>query len=280
MTEMTRATRLALLTCLTLLVSPALGFAQGARSSWGVSGTFVPEWHVPSFLEVLAAAHFSEDDIPIEDQNLKGPEFRIGIVRGRALSGDWGVSFVRRGFEDGTTTGSNGSGCSGGGQGNVLVLQCDTLTAEMTRRDVRLNGVEVHKYIPFVTIADRVQIGMNLAGGFGAVSGQVEVSDFRTTFTCTFPPGVVPGFNNDHGGPSAPCNGATISNVVTVQTGSSSDDFSRFLKSDSDLLPIGRVEVGAGVIVTPQFKIRVQGGLNYPGVNVVSVTGVFFFNGD
>jgi hypothetical protein len=271
--------RLVMYVCLSVLVFAAPAAAQGARSSWGVSGTFVPEWRVPSALEVIAALHFSEDDLSIEDQNLKGPELRIGIVRGRAEAGDWGVSFVRRGFDEVATTSIGGGGCTGTTQGGTFVLQCESLSSEMARRDVVLNGIEVHKYIPFVTISDRVQIGLNVAGGFGSVSGQVDLASFRATATCTFPPGVLPGMNTDFDAEFPECVGATISNLVRTPTGSSTDDISRFLKSDSSLLPIGRVEIGAGVIVSPRFKVRVHGGLNYPGVNNVSITGVYFFGG-
>jgi len=261
--------------CLVLLVSVAPASAQSANpSSWGVVGSFVPKWYVPSWLEPVAALHFSEDDMSIEDQDLKGTEFRIGIARGRALSGDWGVSYVRRTYDESATSGINGSSCTGGGTG-AIVLQCQDSESELTRRDVLLNGLEVHKFIPFVTFSQRVQVGLNVGGGFGFMSGYVDVEEFQTSYTCTFPPGVLP----DFGGPS-PCSNATISNVTTVQTGSSTDDVSRILKSDSDFMPIGRVEVAAAVIAGPRLKIRVAGGLNYPGVNVFSITGVYFFGGN
>jgi hypothetical protein len=266
--------------CLVLLVTSAPASAQSAGpSSWGVVGSFVPEWHVPSFLEAVAALHFSEDDISIEDQDLKGTEFRIGIARGRALSGDWGVSFVRRTFDDKTVSGINGSGCTGGGTG-VVVLQCQDFESELTRNDVLLNGLEVHKFIPFVTISQRVQVGLNVGGGFGFMSGTVDAKEFQTSYTCTFPPGVFPDFGSDVDGPFSQCSNATISNVTTVQTGSSTDDVSRILKSDSDLMPIGHVEIAAAVIAGPRLKIRIAGGLNYPGVNAVSITGVYFFSGN
>ena len=273
----------AALMCLVLLVSVvsvAPASAQtGNPSSWGVVGSFVPKWYVPSFLEPVAALHFSEEDMSIEDQDLKGTEFRIGIARGRAMSGDWGVSFVRRTYDESTISGINGTSCTGGGTG-AIVLQCQDLESELTRRDVLLNGLEVHKFIPFATISQRVQVGLNVGGGFGFMSGHVDVAEFQTSYTCTFPPGVFPDFGGSGDGPPDPCSNATISNVTTVQTGSSTDDVSRILKSDSDFMPIGRVEVAAAVIAGPRLKIRVAGGLNYPGVNVFSITGVYFFGGN
>ncbi len=139
------------------------------------------------------------------------------------------------------------------------------MESELTRRDVLLNGLEVHKFIPFVTFSQRVQVGLNVGGGFGFMSGHVDAVEFQTSYTCTFPPGVFPDFGAGGDEPPNPCSNATITNVTTVQTGSSSDDVSRILKSDSDLMPIGRVEVAAAFIAGPRLKIRVAGGLNYPG---------------
>jgi hypothetical protein len=256
-------------------------YAQNSESSsWGVVGTMVPNWEVTSTFEPIAALYFSEDDIAIKDQNLKGAEFRIGFARGRATGGDWGVSFVRRTFEDVDARTTSGAGCSGGGT-TVVVLRCEDFEADLVRRDTVLNGIEAHKFVPFFTIARRVQVGMNIAGGLGFMSGEVNITNFRTTYTCTFPPGVFPGtptFDDD--GPGNQCAGATVSNRATVQTGSSSGDIQRLLKSESSMIPIGRAEIGGAVIVTPHFKVRIAGGLNYPGTNVVAITGVVFFGND
>ena len=255
-------------------------YAQGSESSsWGVVGTFVPKWEVTSTFEPLAAFHFSEDDISIQDQNLQGNEFRIGIARGRVTGGDWGVSFVRRTLDDVNARASSGAGCSGGGS-TVVVLRCDDFETNLARSDARLNGIEAHKFVPFVTIAERVQIGANFAGGIGFMSGHVDVATFHATYTCTFPPGVFPGTSVNADGSLDQCAGAAISNRSTTQTGSSSEDIGRLMKSGSKRLPIGRAEIGAAVIVAPQFKIRIASGFSYPGMNRVTVTGVVFFDAD
>jgi len=263
---------------LLVLSSSMPTYAQdNESSSWGVVGTIVPAWEVTSTFEPIAALHFSEDDIAIKDHNLKGAEFRIGVARGRATGGDWGVSFVRRTFEDIDTRSFSGGGCSGGGT-TVVVLRCEDFEANLVRRDTVLNGIEAHKFVPFVTIAGRVQVGINLAGGVGFMSGDVDITNFRTTYTCTFPPGVFPGNPNPgDNGPGSQCVGATIGNRASVQTGSTSGDIGRLLKSESTMLPIGRAEIGGAVIVTPNLKVRIAGGLNYPGTNVVAITGVVFF---
>lgn len=258
--------------------------AQDAPSSWGVIGSAVPKWKIPSELEVLAGLHFSEDDADIDKLDLRGGEFRIGIARGRTLSGDWGVSFVRRTYVDHDVLDATGRGCQGGSTPNgPLILECEQNLVDLHRRNVRLSGVEVHKFIPFATIARRVQIGLNLGGGFGTVDGQIDTETFRRTYRCTFPMGTLPPqfdpnfqFTEDYD----PCDGATISNEQVVQTGATSEGVSRLLARDgSKMLPIGRVEIAGAVLLGPSFKIRVAGGLNYPGTNAVSVTGVYFFSG-
>ena len=260
------------------LSTPA--FAQDASSSWGVIGSFVPQWSVPSSLEQLAALHFSEDELSIEAQNLRGSEFRIGVVRGRTSSGDWGVSFVRKTYDETSRPSVMGGACSGGTVGNAVVLDCEDLITDLTRVDTVLNGFEVHKYIPFVTIARRAQIGVNLGGGVGALSGSVTLADSVVSYRCTFPPGVFPEFSGDQDGPFAACAGAPVTVLSTVPGATSTDDASRFLKSESNWLPIGRVELAAAVIVSSRVKVRVAGGLNYPGVNAVSVAAMYLFGGD
>ena len=140
-----------------------------------------------------------------------------------------------------------------------------------------MNGVEFHKFIAFATISRLVQIGLNVGGGIASAKGRIDSTSFRSTYRCTFPPGVFPDFG---GNPNAVCAGAAISNQSTVQTGATADDVSRMLKSESSKwLPLGKVEIAAGVLVGPRVKVRVAGGLNYPGTNIVSVTGIFFFGG-
>ena len=265
-------------TCLVLLFVSTSAHAQGTESSsWGVVGSFVPNWKIPQKLEPIATLHFTEDDADIRDLDLSGKEFRIGIVRGRTQSGDWGVSFVRKTFVDRQIEGYRSPGCQGGGSG-VVILQCEETWTNLDRRGVLLNGVEVHKFIPFATISRLVQIGLNIAGGMASAQGQIDSTSFRSSYRCTFPPGVFPDFGSQGDPDAAPiCSGATISNQSTVQTGATSDDVSRMLKSESSKwLPLGKVEIAAGVIVGPRVKVRVAGGLNYPGTNAVSVTGIFF----
>ncbi len=79
--------------CIVLVLAGSVSdaFAQSDRSVWGVSGSFAPKWTTPSEMAIL----FDTDTAAIT-----GSEFRAGVVRGRPLGGDWGVSFVRKNFSD------------------------------------------------------------------------------------------------------------------------------------------------------------------------------------
>jgi hypothetical protein len=276
--------RPAILVCLAIVASSLPVHAQNTQPSrWGAIGSVVPRWEIPPSLEPIATLHFSEDDAPIKDLDLRGGELRIGIARGRMLSGDWGVSYVRRTYVDRDIEGRRSPGCQGSqGPGqSSFVQECEELWTNLGRRDVRLNGLEVHKFVSFATIAQRVQIGMNFGGGFGSVNGNIDTTSFRSTFRCTFPPGTLPPYfdpNFEFTDDFHPCTGSTISNLNTVQTGSSSGDVTRMLTLEtSKTLPIGRVEIAGAVLVGPSFKVRVAGGLNYPGTSAISVTGLYFF---
>ena len=82
-------------------------------------------------------------------RSLAGTEFRIGFVRGQALGGDWGLSFVGRGIKD-------ASAAVLGNDGDVTATNGNSL-----------QGLEIHRFSPFTTIKDRVQIGLSYGIGAG-----------------------------------------------------------------------------------------------------------------
>ncbi|MCC7007543.1 MAG: hypothetical protein IT184_01890 [Acidobacteria bacterium] len=244
------------------------------RSHWGAAAGFIPKWETGGSLKDFENLVINEDSLGIS-----GSEFRIGIVRGRRLSGDWGVSFVRRALDKGdTVTQSDGYGCQGGSTGSSapFILACTGDNSEVTPGDLRITGVEVNKFFSFVTIAERVQIGINIAGGIGKGDGSYSTRSFHTTFTCTFPPGKFP----DYGPDSDPCTGGVKSKEVTTPTGTGTEPFGRILNYEKNFIPLGKVEVGVSVIVVPQLKIRLSGGMDYPGMSTVGITGLFFFGSE
>ena len=70
---------------------------------------------------------------------------------------------------------------------------CDPVTETIRPRGVYLRGVEFHWAPSFVTIANRVQIGVNVGGGFAKTYGTVESTlIFPRIVISTNPPIVIP----------------------------------------------------------------------------------------
>ena len=213
-----------------VLLAPSVAMAQ--TSHWGVTGAFTPTWQVPTQLAKLFDGTV----------DITGAEFTIGIARGRDLGGDWGVSYVRKTLSDGSRIEKFESECFSNG--------CFETGTSVRTRGVALSGVKVHKFVPFGTIKNRVQIGLNVAGGVGQFTGNLETlerevepsADFRTvrpTETLTTEP---------------------ASELVPVS-----------------VVPLGDLEAAVAVIVAPGLKLRAQGGLNFPGYRTFSVTAVYLF---
>jgi hypothetical protein len=203
--------------------------AQADPTRWGVSVSFVPDWKVPPKVGALLL-----DDA---ETNLYGSELRIGIMRGRDEGGDWGVSYVNKAF--GNEAGiSESSGCfpfTGNPAG-----ACAPTGSVYDFSDVRLTGVEIHKFTPFGTIGRRVQIGLEFAGGVASIKG-------------------------------------TAHGVVFGVEGSRADEPQARDLFIAKLMPLVRLEAVVAVIVAPGLKVRVHGGINSPGYQVVGITASYGF---
>src|SRR5262245_32345667 len=97
----------ALFVGLVTLLTPAAALAQNDEgpNRWGVAVSFAPSWKVPegdSPFGKLAEVALTAGDLGYD---VSGSDFRIGFVRGRHLQGDWGVSYVRRTFKEGSSQG-------------------------------------------------------------------------------------------------------------------------------------------------------------------------------
>jgi hypothetical protein len=199
----------------------------GAQSHWGVSFSATPSWKLAGQLEDL----LEDEDASVD---MSGSEFTVGLVRGSTRGGDWGVSFVHKPFKDGS--------------GSIEVSQdcfqstCFTSTETNVFQDVKLSGVEFHWFARFVNIKDRVQIGLNIAGGVASVKGNVIKTN-------EFPE--VTNFDPRTGAVTAAIRGEV--EVVPAKD----ELFSIF--------PLGKVEAAGTVILHPALKARVSGGLNFPG---------------
>jgi hypothetical protein len=229
---------------LSVLLSSTASQAQDA-AHWGVSASYTPSWtdgdRFPKLREPLWG--INQDTM----STLQGSEFTVGIVRGSVRGGDWGVSFVHKPFDDGSqlVEVDVSEPCT--------PLDCTRSTRTVVLQNARLQGVEFHWAPSFVTIADRMQVGMNVAGGIATVKGDaIDTLLFEQTFT-------VPGFG--------------------TQTGAFGDTLTGSLK-DLEVLysavPLLKLEAQGSVILAPGLKLRVSGGLNMPTLSI-RVGAVYLF---
>lgn len=137
-----------------VLLTPAGAMAQSFNSRWGLQATFVPSWSVPDAAKDL----FDAETLTVE-----GGEFRIGVVRGRTLGGDWGISYVQKWLDDGSFA--------------------DSESFTRTTSGVVVRGIALDKFAPFGTIKERVQIGLVFGIGVGQASGTVTELDKDTATT-------------------------------------------------------------------------------------------------
>src|SRR4029450_4238898 len=87
-----------------LLVNSSDAWAQRDRllvepsppAEWAITGSLTPKWDLnPLGLSVLVNAEKRDVTDPNGESTLSGSDWSIGFAHGRALSWDWGVSFVR-----------------------------------------------------------------------------------------------------------------------------------------------------------------------------------------
>ena len=229
-----------------LVLAPTQAVAQeadpGHESHWGVSGGLVPHWIFPRALA----------EVWNLDTDMTGSEFRIGIVRGSDLGGDWGVSFVKKVIRDESIVVLRESACvqlPGG------TTPCARGAFHVTQ-NAGMRGVEAHVFLPFASIKRRVQIGGTFAGGVAEVQG---TSDRFIEHLIV-------------NGSSVTLNTESIGQAPFKQT-------LQDLPQEWDVVPIGRAAIGVGVLVTPGLKIRGEGGINFPGYHRVSVYAQYLFGG-
>lgn len=205
-----------------VVMIPARADAQIDDTSWGITGGISPRWSMPG---TLLAELFDASTIDV-----KGPEFRIGVIRGTTFGGEWGISLIHKRLSKESTIAIEGSR-------ELLTVVAD---------DAELIGVEVHRFFPFGR-AGRVQIGANLGGGIAQLRGYVtgvHLGTTATSFTLPFPEAFV------------------------------------VAGREIDWLPVGRAEIGAATLIGERLKIRVSGGLNLPGFQVVSLSFSYLLGQD
>jgi hypothetical protein len=199
-------------------VMPAPAQAQLSTSShWGVNVSFTPTWKTLDQLKEV----FVE-----EEGTLEGTEFTLGIARGSMRGGEWSVSYVHKPVRD-TAFVESEQFCDFG-------PSCLTATRTLTFQDVVLKGVEYVWSKPFVTFANRVQVGINVGGGAAWVHGTIT-----ETHDLVQPP--LPPLHDEVSNPAKD----TLWPVY----------------------PLGKVEAMGSFIIAPGLKIKVSGGFNFPAAS-------------
>jgi hypothetical protein len=252
--HMVRST--AFLLCL-VLVPASSAFAQRDRllvepsppAEWGLTFSLQPRWNVePTGLASLVGAEKEDIEAPDGSSTLAGSTWSIGFARGRVGGFDWGVSFTQmRIRKDSVIDRLGRSFCT--------PPNCTTSEQRLTFRDVTAIGPEVHFYVPFVTIKDRVQPGMEFGGGIAKFRGQASIvgieSDDDESFT-------------------------SPSRYVTRE-GEITEIAEDIFMGDSGWAIIGRIEPSVAVIISPRFKVHAGVGFHYPGITYFTLKTTYFF---
>lgn len=232
-------------------VAPALA-QSGHDTKWGVRATVAPSWEVPSsLLEIDLLADYLG-----ADSTIRGSQLELGVLRGSRAGGDWGLSYVRKRFSDATRIAiDNGGPCFGDG----VTEQCVEDSTVYTTSKVTVHGLELHKFVPWFTIRQRAQVGMNLGVGAMAVAGGT-VTKTATTSDVTFDPRTF---------------------RPSVSTGATTEvlDGKAFLADLGvpTILPSAKIELAVTGILADNVKVRASGGVNLPGVQRFAVTAIYLF---
>ena len=252
--------RAAVLSLALVLTSSVAALAQPSApppdpDRWGVQVAFTPNFDITGgdgVIDKLAEVMFEAGD---EGLDVSGSDFRIGFVRGRRLGGEWGVSYVRRTFDKESIQGGVETFCDTGGFNNVTIC-ASSGTEYLYTQGIKLDGLEVNKLINFVTIKERVQIGLDIAGGVGWMKGTAIERNTSSQGSVNNPP---------------------PNSIINLPTTVTETEIPAAELLAVDPAWIGRVELAVGVIVLPNVKVRVMGGLNIPGTQLFTIAGSYFF---
>ena len=217
--------------------------AQSSTPRWGVTGSFVPRWEVLSDLKILWK--------DAETVDYEGTEFRIGLLRGSDLEGDWSVTYVQKNVKTTSVIDSTVHSILpefAYRQGSLYVI-------EQSNHPVKIRGIEGQKFLSLATIKNRVQIGLVFGGGIGWYKGTMTEHAFDVNFTTGPPP--------------------TFRQIVTqTETVNQVEAKDIFL---TEFVPLGKIEVAGAAILAPGLKVRVSGGFNFPATQVFSISVNYLF---
>ena len=217
------------------------------QSHWGVSASFTPKWKMwDRVTKVIADTG--------ETWNVEGKQFTIGAVHGRSQGGDFGIDYTVQPIKDGSTVASTEQQCTGSNSNNTTP-PCFTLHSSTVTDKVKMAGVKVHFFIPFVTISKRVQVGINIGAGAAQLSGNVTSTEDNLTFVPNTPP----------------AQGGSFKVTTTTKTKPVKDVF------ELPIVPLFDLDIAVAFIISPAIKVRYQGGIGIPGQKNFQILGYFLF---
>jgi len=231
-----------LMTVVCAVATPAV--AQPHVTHWGMTGTFTPRWTSPDTFDDLY--EFTPSDV-------KGWDFRVGIVRGKMAGGEWGVSLIHKRISNDSTMGDFTERCE--------LQECYPEGDTYTFSDASWTGAMVHVFLPFATIHRTVQFGVSLGAGAAGVSGDATVESRRLSYTALSERFVR--FHRD-------ANGQVIAEETT-----STIPAKDLVKNNP--MPLVDAQLSVSANVAPGVKLRASGGLSLPGFQPVSISLVYLF---
>lgn len=222
----------------------------GQETKWGLGFNFDPRWRTPQGVKKLFDAANAKTFL------LEGREVKVGVLRGRIYSGDWGFAFVYKKFNNNSLIDRSG-GLVRMDDGSLRVRP-DIVYLE----GVSLMGIEAHKFVPFTTIKKRLQIGMNFGGGVASISGSATR---RYAFvTSEFIPG------------PRPWDPPTIKTIWEDRV-EKINGAKALLNKNISVLPLVKMQGVVAFIPSANFKIKVASGINFPGTQIAEVSFAYFF---
>jgi hypothetical protein len=201
--------------------------------------------------------------------HMSGRDFRVGVVRGRQLGFEMGVSFVRKTVSSLAIT-----------YDSQPQFGLTSTLAYTAPTDIDMGGVDAHVVIPFARIGERVQLGILAGGGMAwlpdtpiqlQIEGPPFFADADSRVALNTPPAVGGfvreyDFDTTHSYPLVPGTRHAITQR-TLYDISPTDKFWMLLRG----------QLAADFLLAPPLKVRLAAGFHYPGTQELGVDVVYLF---
>jgi hypothetical protein len=212
---------------------------------------------------------------PTRELTVEGRDLSVGVVRGRPLGFEFGINYVRKSINKNFVLPSENFASFG-----LPGTPVSTVTYTATE-NLEVTGVDSHVLIPAGRIGRRVQIGVLLGGGLGAVpTTTVRKTAEGPPFYAVcdqFSVGGPPLANPPATGGCVPDEyGQSVPLVPGTRYGQVDQRFQDILPMSSVWLFM-RTQIAADVQIAQPLKVRFAGGFNFPSAQYFGVDLVYLF---